>query len=111
MNLLKKRGVECFYCKEIIDPKSKYVILGTYEDRKIIREDWFHFICFKAWHEEKVKQKATTIVKHARDQIAEVIPFIKDFGGNSKGLEQIESMLNRDLDSDNGKKKRRKDKV
>ena len=62
-----KKGVKpCAYCEQDINlNNSKYVLLGTYNGKKILEEGYYHFKCFVDWFNTKVTEKATNTLKTA----------------------------------------------
>jgi len=61
---------DCLKCGFEIDlDKERYVLLGTFEKKKIIEEAYFHISCWKLHFEEKARQKAEIVVKEMQKKI------------------------------------------
>jgi len=64
-----KRGEKiCCFCHKSIPNNSKFVLLGTYQGKKVLDESYFHWQCFLDWHNERTKQKAKNIVNNMKNK-------------------------------------------
>lgn len=108
----------CKKCKQEIKKKEKFVLLGTYEDKKVWDESFFHFKCFVEFYNKKVEEKARNIVQGMQKTAQGLLGNIINNVGNFQGADQLGSMLNIDLNKeipkedlgieDNKKKKKKK---
>ena len=67
--MVKKDVWHCSVCGKGIIGKERYVILGTYEDIKVIEQTFYHVKCFEEWFNSKVKEKSVNVVKMAGGKI------------------------------------------
>ena len=69
--MVKEEAKICVKCNKLILTKAdKFVLLGTYSGDEILDESYFHFDCFRLYHEEKTKEKAQNIVNKGFTKIA-----------------------------------------
>ena len=67
---------ECGYClKPVSLKKDKFILLGTYDGKKTLKEVYYHFSCFEEWFNKSVHAKAKTIVNAMQKKI---IPIAKN---------------------------------
>lgn len=99
----KEKVNNCAYCNTPMDFSKKHALLGTYKGDKALDEQFFHFACFVAWHEEKTKEKAQNIVNNMQKKVVKgVVPIMKNVLSGIKDLdlgENINFQTNLDLDN------------
>lgn len=87
----------CNFCnKEINLDKEKYVLLGTYENKKVLSEPYFHFNCFYIWYNKKVQEKAQNQIQGATKRAIGMMKGI--IGGNQ--LQEVEFDLDKETKID-----------
>lgn len=67
--MVKKSEKICDFCGEIIDPKTRHVLLGTYEGDKTIQEGNYHMQCFSKWFNSKVQEKSINAVQQVGGKV------------------------------------------
>lgn len=61
---------ECGFCAKVIEVgKDKFILLGTYNGKKVLEEKHYHIECFKLWFETSVRNKAKIIVDGMQKRI------------------------------------------
>lgn len=129
---IKKGKKNCMFCSKKInldDKEQQYVLLGTYNRiKKPDDEQYFHFVCFVDWFNQRVLEKAKNNVKAMQEKAMGLFnhPIIKGVLSQIQGSGNILSMLNtpleeqyvevhpdtvaRKIDDDRNRKKRGKGK-
>lgn len=72
----------CCFCKEKMDFNARHVLLGTYQSTDTIEEQWFHFDCFRRWHDKKTREKAQNIVNDMQTKAMGLMGNIQGMLGN-----------------------------
>lgn len=95
-NMLKK---DCEYCKKKISEFDKYVLLGTYLKPDLKEETYFHFLCFRNWFENKVKENAQSKVKGMQSKAQDLLENLggSGFMSNVLGVDKIKKMLGKEI--------------
>lgn len=91
--MAKKSDKKCNFCKKIINPKERKVLLGTYEGDKTIEEGHYHIQCFSKWFNSKVTEKAQASTRMIQEKAMGLYGDIKKLTGGLGGLENIGKML------------------
>ena len=64
----KKR--ECLVCKEEINLfEDLFVVLETYNGKKMVEEVFFHMECWRKHFEERARQKAEAVVSGMKERM------------------------------------------
>jgi len=79
-----KKGIGqiCSQCHKKIKATDRFALLGTYENCKVIEEDFHHIKCWKEYYHEGIKLNETNL-KELMKQMAQY----------KKQFPQIEAML------------------
>ena len=79
--MTEKKVMVCSFCgNEII--KEKYVLLGTYDDKKTMNETFFHFNCYVKFYNEKVKEKAMNYLKSLKEKSLGMLQNLQGVAGS-----------------------------
>jgi len=95
---VKKDVWYCLVCGRKIEEKERYVLLGTYEDKKIIEERYFHIKCFGEWFNKKVNEKARNSIQKMQQGAISLMENLKGITVGFGGMDKLQSMLGIDLD-------------
>jgi len=97
----KKKRETCFACGKTIETQEeKYVGLGTYTGDLALQEDYFHFVCFTKWMDDKTREKAKNMIQFAQKRAIGVMSKLREVAGDFQGSQQLDSMLNVNLDDE-----------
>jgi len=90
---MKKEKI-CVNCQKIINlDKEKYVLLGTYNGKKVMDESYFHFQCWLEWYNSKVKEKTENTLKDATKKVAGMLGGLRKMAvGNSGERKEVFDM-------------------
>ena len=94
---MKKDAWYCLVCEKIIEEKERYVLLGTYENKKVIEERYFHIKCFSNWFNQRVNDKARKSMAQLQEKAMGMASSLKNLVGNIGGLDQVQKLLGLDL--------------
>lgn len=61
----------CKYCKNLITPDEKAVLLMTFKGNKNLEKVYFHFKCYIEWFNKSLENKAIDIYS---DTMKKIIP-------------------------------------
>lgn len=71
---MKKEKTICDRCQKTINLNSqKYVLLGTYQNKKALEEKFFHWKCFLEWHESKITEKVENHFRSATKNVMKMV--------------------------------------
>lgn len=99
--MTNKKEAECQECHNSINlSKDKYVLLGTYDKSQSLNESFYHFNCFRDWHNRKVNEKAKAVVGGMQEKAQGLLGNMKGLVGNFQGMDQLGSMLGIDLNKE-----------
>jgi len=101
--MIKKEGEKtCTRCfKKINLKKDNFVLIGTYN--RVAgkdQENFFHFVCFVDWYNQKVMEKARNSVQFMQQKAMQLFnnPVMKSMLSQIAGSEQVLGMLQTPLD-------------
>jgi len=84
--MVKKKVVRCKFCKAVVDlDKHKYVLLGTYDGKKVLDEGYFHFDCWIVFFRTKVNEKANVRLDNIKNMAMKGMGLLKNLGINFMG--------------------------
>lgn len=70
---------DCFACKKTINFKEDlFVLLGTYDGDRTVREDFFHMICWRNYFEERARLKAEAVVNGMQKRMMPIAQQLTD---------------------------------
>jgi len=104
--MIKKEGIKiCTKCFKKINLKTdKFVFIGTYNSvgGKDV-ENFFHFVCFVDWYNQKVIEKARNSVQFMQQKAMQLFnnPVMKSMLSQITGSEQVLRMLQTPLEKKN----------
>lgn len=71
----------CSFCGNEIK-KEKYVLLGTYDDKKTLNETFFHFNCYVKFYNEQIKLKAMNYLKSLKEKSLGMLQNLQGVAGS-----------------------------
>ena len=95
-------GMPCLKCKGFIDPKTHYVLVGTYNIKNRCDEEvYFHIDCWKQYFDDCVLRKVKKNVAVMQDKAMGLFnsPMIKDVLKNIDGSAMALNMLKMPLNT------------
>lgn len=90
----------CKFCQnKIYLNEDKYILLGTYTGKEINDESYFHFVCFHAWYNKQVSEKAKNTIKGFQEKAKSLFSDLSESGmlSNIAGITHLKSLLGKEL--------------
>lgn len=71
----------CARCSRTIDPKDKWVLLGTYKEDETLEELYYHFACWKEYFKDAVEKKVGSMMNMVTKQFGKAVGQYKEIYG------------------------------